>query len=239
VFELKGTGDLEPLAQVASRYASGLDDDTIEQALLALRDLRRECVRRAATIKELPRVQVPENKVTPELARRRPLGLHLLVCAIDEVQELFSHPTYGREAAELAEKIIKLGRALGIILLLATQRPDKDSVPTGVSANVGTRFCLRVMGQVENDMVLGTSMYRDGVRATMFTKRDKGVGTWSAGRSRRLSGRTTWTGRPPSGSPPAPGRPARLPARCPAMRSARSRTAAGAGGTRCWRTCSA
>jgi S-DNA-T family DNA segregation ATPase FtsK/SpoIIIE len=176
VFELKGTGDLESLAQVASRYASGLDDDTIEQALMALRDLRKECVRRAAAIKELPRVQVPENKVTPELARRRPLGLHLLVCAIDEVQELFSHPTYGREAADLAERIIKLGRALGIILLLATQRPDKDSVPTGVSANVGTRFCLRVMGQVENDMILGTSAYKNGIRASMFTRRDKGVG---------------------------------------------------------------
>jgi S-DNA-T family DNA segregation ATPase FtsK/SpoIIIE len=176
VFELKRTGDLEPLAPVCTRYASGLDDDTIEQALHALRDLRRECVRRAAAIKELPRIQAPENKVTPELARRRSLGLHLLVCGIDEVQELFSHPTYGREAAELAERVIKLGRALGIILLLATQRPDKDSVPTGVSANVGTRFCLRVMGQVENDMVLGTSAYKNGVRATMFTKRDKGVG---------------------------------------------------------------
>jgi S-DNA-T family DNA segregation ATPase FtsK/SpoIIIE len=174
-FELKGTGDLEPLARVATRYASGLDDDTLEEALVALRELRRECSRRAATIKGLPRVQAPENKVTPELARR-PLGLHLLVCAVDEVQELFSHPTFGKEAADLAERIIKLGRALGIILLLATQRPDKESVPTGVSANVGTRFCLRVMGQVENDMILGTSAYKNGIRATMFTRRDRGVG---------------------------------------------------------------
>src|SRR5262249_60791271 len=64
----------------------------------------------------------------------------------------------------------------GVILLLATQRPDAKSLPTGVSANVGTRYCLRVMGQLENDMVLGTSMYRNGVRATMFAKKDKGVG---------------------------------------------------------------
>jgi DNA segregation ATPase FtsK/SpoIIIE, S-DNA-T family len=35
--------------------------------------------------------------------------------------------------------VIKLGRALGIVLL-ATQRPDARSLPTGVSANVGTRF---------------------------------------------------------------------------------------------------
>ena len=46
---------------------------------------------------------------------------------------------YGKQASEDAEFIIKLGRALGVILILATQRPDKDSLPTGVSANVGIR----------------------------------------------------------------------------------------------------
>ncbi|MGW4462188.1 FtsK/SpoIIIE domain-containing protein [Micromonospora sp. NPDC004704] len=176
VFELKGTGDLEPLALVASRYASGPDDDTLEEALEALRELRKECQRRAATIKGLPKAVCPENKVTPELASRKNLGLHPLIMAVDECQELFSHPEFGKEAGELAEKIIKLGRALGIHLMLATQRPDARSLPTGVSANVGTRFCLRVMGQMENDMVLGTSAYKNGIRATMFTRRDKGVG---------------------------------------------------------------
>jgi DNA segregation ATPase FtsK/SpoIIIE, S-DNA-T family len=175
-FELKGTGDLEPLAQVSGRYASGLDDDTIKLALYALRDLRKACASRAATIKGLPKTACPENKITPPLASRPQLGLHPLVVAIDECQELFTHPDYGTEAGELAEKIIKLGRALGVILLLATQRPDAKSLPTGVSANVGTRFCLRVMGQTENDMILGTSAYKNGVRATMFTRRDTGVG---------------------------------------------------------------
>ncbi|MQM26639.1 cell division protein FtsK [Glycomyces albidus] len=175
VFELKGTGDLAFAEQYATRYASGADDEEIEAALIALRDLRAECKRRARIIKGLPRDLCPENKVTPELASRKGLGLHPLVVAIDECQELFSHPEYGKEAAELAEKVVKLGRALGVILLLATQRPDKDSLPTGVSANVGTRACLRVMGQVENDMILGTSAYKNGIRATMFTKRDRGV----------------------------------------------------------------
>jgi len=38
------------------------------------------------------------------------------------------------------------------------------------------RFCLRVMGQVANDMVLGTSAYKNGIRATMFGHKDKGIG---------------------------------------------------------------
>jgi S-DNA-T family DNA segregation ATPase FtsK/SpoIIIE len=175
-FELKGTGDLEAIGQVSARYASGGDDDIIEHALLALRDLREQCTRRAATIKQLPKHLCPENKVTPQLAANPHLGLQPLVVAIDECQELFTHPDLGKEAGELAERVIKLGRALGIMLLLATQRPDARSLPTGVSANVGTRFCLRVMGQLENDMILGTSAYKNGVRATMFTARDKGVG---------------------------------------------------------------
>lgn len=176
VYELKGSGDLSCFKKVAARYASGAADDKIEQALESLRDLRKECQRRAEVIANLPADLCPENKVTPELASKKSLGLHPLVMNIDECQELFSHKDFGKEAGELAEKCIKLGRAFGIILLLATQRPDKDSLPTGVSANVGTRFCLRVMGQVENDMILGTSSYKNGLKATMFTRSDRGIG---------------------------------------------------------------
>jgi hypothetical protein len=63
-----------------------------------------------------------------------------------------------------------------IIPIFATQRPDAKSLPTAISANAVLRFCLKVMGQVENDMVLGTSAYKNGVRATMFTRSDRGIG---------------------------------------------------------------
>jgi S-DNA-T family DNA segregation ATPase FtsK/SpoIIIE len=176
LFELKGSGDLSTLEPVAHHYASGPDDETIEQTVISLREVYKDLARRAKTISSLPRAQCPENKVTPELAANRKLGLFPLVVAIDECQELFSHPEFGKEAGELCTAIIKRGRALGVILLLATQRPDKNSLPTAVSANVGVRFCLRVMGQLENDMVLGTSMYQNGIRASTFTPKDKGIG---------------------------------------------------------------
>lgn len=176
VFELKGSGDLAPLAKVAHGYASGVDETTIETVMAHLREVHADLAKRAATIAGLPRDLAPENKVTPQLAGRAHLGLHPLVVAIDECQELFTHPVHGKEAADLCTAIIKRGRALGVVLLLATQRPDKDSLPTGVSANVGVRYAMRVMGQVENDMILGTSAYRNGVRATVFTARDLGIG---------------------------------------------------------------
>jgi S-DNA-T family DNA segregation ATPase FtsK/SpoIIIE len=173
-WEFKGTGDFSAISRVASRYGSGPDDATMRSALDGLRALRKECDRRAAVIRELDREHCPEFKVTSAVANTD--GLHPLIMALDEVQELMAHKQYGKEAGELAEQIIKLGRALGIILIIATQRPDKDSLPTGVAANVGTRLCLRVMDQVANDMILGTSSYQRGIRATLFTHRDRGMG---------------------------------------------------------------
>ena len=176
VWELKGTGDLDPLQRVAADYGSGPDDETCAATLDSIRYVHKDLERRAKVISSLPKDKCPENKVTPELAANRSLGLHPLVLAIDECQELFSHEKYGKEAGALCTAIIKRGRALGVMLLLATQRPDKESLPPAISANVGTRFCLRVMGQIENDMILGTSTYKNGIRATSFTKSDKGIG---------------------------------------------------------------
>lgn len=176
VHELKGTGDLDPLEAVSERFVSGLDDESIACALESLRKLRAEVERRAPRVKALPLDICPEKRVTREIAQRYP-ALRPLGCIIDECQNLFAHEKYGKEAGELAEWTIKVGPAMGVFLVLATQRPDKASLPTGVSANVSIRFCLKVMGQLENDMILGTSAYKNGVRATTFRpKIDAGLG---------------------------------------------------------------
>lgn len=237
VFELKGTGDLKPLAKVAHHYASGAKDSTIEVCVASLREVYRDLERRADVIDSLPEDVCPENKVTPELAAQKALGLHPLVFAIDEAQELFSHEEFGEEAAKLCTAIIKRGRALGVILLLATQRPDKDSMPTGVSANVLVRFCLKVAGQVENDMVLGTSAYKNGIRATTFTDQDLGIGyCWGSAPRPESSAPTTWTTRRRAGSPTARVRCDRPRVPCPATRSGRLRLSRSP--TTCWPTSS-
>jgi S-DNA-T family DNA segregation ATPase FtsK/SpoIIIE len=166
--ENKGTGDLDSLECVSHRFVSGIDDDSIKYAADSLKLLREEVMRRAAAIKKLPRDLCPDKRVTRAIADKRSLKLWPLVGVFDECQNLFAHPKYGKQAGDDAEFIIKLGRALGVILVLATQRPDKDSLPTGISGNVSIRFALKVAGQVENDMILGTSAYKNGVRATSF-----------------------------------------------------------------------
>lgn len=173
---LKGDAFHKNTEQFAERYIDGIDDAAIEQTLNMLRDLKTEVIRRTKVFKNLPPSINPEGKINPAIATRRSLGLPVLLAFIDECQNLFAHKKFGDEAGELAEFVIKVGRSLGVILLLATQRPDKDSLPTGVSANTSIRFCLRVMGQTENDMILGTSAYKNGIRATQFTIKDKGIG---------------------------------------------------------------
>lgn len=177
IHELKGTGDLDPLEKICHRFVSGIHDTAIAYAAESLSLLCKEVMRRAEALKKLPPDLCPDKRVTRQIADMRSLGLHPLVAIFDECQNLFAHEKYGEQAGRDAEFIIKLGRALGIHLILATQRPDKRSLPTGVSANVSLRFCLRVGGQVENDMILGTSSYQNGIRATTFVpEADAGIG---------------------------------------------------------------
>lgn len=177
-FDLKGTGDLSPCALYAHGYGVGDEPEDIEAQLDQLRAIQREMRRRAKVIRELPREVCPENKVTDDLAGRRDLGLEPIVVGADECQVWFEHPDRAtrEEFIAICTDLVKRGPALGIICLFATQKPDAKSIPTAISANASARFCLKVNGQPANDQVLGTSMYREGIRATLFSFRDKGIG---------------------------------------------------------------
>jgi S-DNA-T family DNA segregation ATPase FtsK/SpoIIIE len=177
VHEFKGSGDLDPLERVSHRFVSGVDDESIGYAAESLKMLRAEIVRRIERLKQLPRDLCPDKRTTRQIAAKWSLKLHPLACVIDEAQNLFAHPQHGKAAGLDAEFIIKIGPAFGVFLIIATQRPDKASLPTGVSGNVSTRFCLKVTGQVENDMILGTWAYKNGLRSTAFRPEiDAGIG---------------------------------------------------------------
>lgn len=176
IYDLKGGADLRMLGAVAHRFRIGEDDEDLAYLIEDLRHLKADMVRRYKVIRDLPESICPEGKVTPELAHRKDLGLHPIALAMDECQTIFEHPTFGAEAIEICEDLVKKGPAVGVHALLATQRPDAKSIPKGISANAVLRYCLKVTEQTANDMVLGTSMYKAGVRATMFARTDKGTG---------------------------------------------------------------
>lgn len=179
-FDFKGTGDLGALETVCHRYRAGDEPEDIEYVLHALREIKEELRRRAKVIRSLPRSRCPESKVTPELASDKSLGLHPIVVGLDECQVPFEDEKYGAELESICTDITKRGPALGIIGLFATQRPDAKSLPPGISANAVLRFCLKVMNHQANDMVLGTGAYKSGIKATMFSRSDRGI-CWMSG----------------------------------------------------------
>ena len=179
IYNLKGGPDLDALTAVAHAHRVGDDPDDIAYALTDLRGLVEDMRRRYKTVRALPKDVAPESKVTDAIASKRSAGLHPILLAVDECQIWFEHPDHGKEFIALATDLVKRGPAVGIMAWFATQRPDAKSIPPGVSDNAVLRFCLKVNSQVANDMVLGTSMYKAGYRATTFGRKDLGIAWYS------------------------------------------------------------
>lgn len=170
VYELKGSGDLDSVEPLCHRYVSGDDDEQCKATLDGMRALEREMKRRKKAVADLPVEDVPNGrKVTRALSDKYPhLRLHPLLAIFDEVHTLFEHPEYGKPAAEVAGRLIRKARAYGIELIFTTQKPDADSIPKMVSDNAIVRFCLAITGHIPNDLILGTGMYKRGIRANIF-----------------------------------------------------------------------
>ena len=173
VYVMGESPDFDPLAPRLSRYRMGMDDSVAADAVQALRDLSEEMERRGRTLGAQPG---KPPKVSRKLADRAGLGLHPLVLSIDECHELFQHKKYGRQAEELAVRLIKRGRKYGIILILATQSPTKDSIPKEITRNISCGVAFAVADHVANDGLLGAGRYRAGIRATeLRMKTDRGT----------------------------------------------------------------
>lgn len=180
IHEHSGKGDLRPFAQVSHRYCSGVDDEAIGYTAESFRLLRRELERRQKIFKQVPDEQKPDGSLTRDLAaadkRMRPIAV-----VVDECHNALQHPEHGAKIAADMEFVMRLGRAYGIFIILATQRNGKGSIPPIISAVIVCRFCLKVNDQTTNDMALGTGMYSAGYNAVIFRRKiDAGQG-WLLG----------------------------------------------------------
>jgi S-DNA-T family DNA segregation ATPase FtsK/SpoIIIE len=180
VFDLKGGADWLAFEAIAHVCRIGDQPEDVEFVILQLREVRREMQRRYGLLQQLARAKdprAPEGKVTRELASDPSMRMQPILVAIDEVQVLFQKACVYRDEAEaLLTDLVKRGRAVGVIGVLATQKPDAESLPSGIRDNVNTRFALKVMTPQASDMVLGGGMSKAGYRAHAFTADDLGVG---------------------------------------------------------------
>jgi hypothetical protein len=92
--------------------------------------------------------------------RKTGLQLPRLVCVVDEYAELLmdTRKKADREQVETSfVRIAQMGRAAGIHLVLATQRPSRQVVTGVLKANIPGRVALRVSNRIESGVVLDQS----------------------------------------------------------------------------------
>jgi len=166
IAEFKGVGDFLDMAPLCTDYACGVDDEAFDIGEAIIDWALAECERRGARIKKLRLNGIaPDGKITPELAAQKGLGLHPVFILIDEFHELLMNR---KGVAEKCERVIRRGRALGIIFVLATQIPDANTIPTSITKCVSVRVCMSVADWQSNDQILGTGAYKRGHSATMY-----------------------------------------------------------------------
>jgi hypothetical protein len=105
-------------------------------------------------------------------------GMRLIVVAVNELA-FYTATGDRKQRTEFADRLRDLvarGRAAGIIVLAATQRPSSDVVPTSLRDLFGFRWALRCSTPDASDTILGCGWASYGVSATDVPAEARGVG---------------------------------------------------------------
>ncbi len=155
--------ELAVWAPVAERLA-GPDGD---EALALLRHVREEMDGRYRELLA---------RGLRKVRREDGLPLHLVVC--DELAFYLMLPDkkQRQEFAELLRDLVARGRAAGVIVCAATQKPGADVVPTALRDLFGFRLALRCNTPQASDTILGQGWATAGADASSIPGGQRGVG---------------------------------------------------------------
>ena len=117
-----------------------------EEVTEALRGLNREMICR---YKQMEEMGVRNIEVYNERSEDK---MPFLVLIVDELADLMM--VAGFEVEQSLVRLAQLGRAAGIHLLLATQRPSVNVVTGLLKANIPARCAFAVSGQVDSRVIL-------------------------------------------------------------------------------------
>ena len=133
----------------------GLQDDQIiitdpKKAPGALQSVVREMERRYEMLEKSGVRNIREyNRKMPDEA------MFYLVVVIDELADLMI--TAGREVEEPIARLAQMARAVGIHLIVATQRPSVDIITGVIKANFPSRIAFQVASKVDSRTILDVS----------------------------------------------------------------------------------
>ncbi len=132
-----------------------------KKAILALKWLAKEMDRRYSIL-ETEHVRdissYHENVVVPALEKGIPEGttppeaMPYIVLIIDELADIMS--TYPREMEAGIVRLAQMSRAVGIHLILSTQRPSVKVITGLIKANIPARVALQVSSQIDSRTIL-------------------------------------------------------------------------------------
>jgi DNA segregation ATPase FtsK/SpoIIIE-like protein len=111
-----------------------------------------------------------------KVRREDGLPLHLVVC--DELAFYLTLPDkrQRQEFAELMRDLVARGRAAGVIVVAATQKPGADVVPSALRDLFGFRLALRCNTPQASDTILGQGWASAGADASTIPGGQRGVG---------------------------------------------------------------
>jgi hypothetical protein len=118
------------------------------------------------------------------------LPLHLVV--VDELAFYLTLPDrkQRQELTELLRDVVARGRAAGVIVVAATQKPGADVVPSSLRDLFGFRLALRCNTPQASDTILGQGWASAGWDASMVPGSQRGVGLLLAEGERPVRVRT-------------------------------------------------
>ncbi len=91
---------------------------------------------------------VETGEVTEEPLRKMPY----IVIVIDELADLMA--THGKEVEGLIVRLSQMARAVGIHLILSTQRPDANVITGTIKNNIPARIAFKVSSQIDSRTIL-------------------------------------------------------------------------------------
>jgi len=140
----------------------------LAEAIAHLGALQAEMERRYDTLDAIPRRKIQPGD-----------GMDAIMLVIDELA-YYSATAGDRKQRDLfsllLRDVIARGRAAGIIVVAATQRPSADIIPTSLRDLFGYRLAFRCTTDTSSDIILGHGWHARGYDASTIDPGTPGVG---------------------------------------------------------------